>query len=885
MVDKCPVDGNVAAVAALVAPHWSEGRRNDLILPLSGLLLRRMTLSDAERVVEAVCAAANDDELPSRLETLRSTDSRLQAGQPCQGAPALAKALRDGGEATVKRLQVLLGGGDPSAACGNGPGFSGRPRRKAYPTRKAAIEALDLVMRGKGLERTGRWNYGDADGRTVATVLRYDGPGGKQYRPVSRHGDAWTIADPPSWPLYRLHELAGAERVFVCEGEKSAGLLAALGLTATTSAHGAKSPRKTDWTPLAGRDCVILPDNDPAGTDYAETVARILTALDPPAVVKVVNLDFPGIGPGDDIEQWLSYWRGQGEDDAQLRARLEAMADAAAVKAPEPPAELPSWTPFPTEALPEPLATFTNEAGAALGADPAFIALPLLAVVAGLIGNSRSIRIKQDWYEPSVLWTAVVAPSGTAKSPASRLALGPLFDVQRKCVEAYRLALQAHATAKAASDVAAKAFARGTGPDPGPPPPAPVCLRQVVSDITIERLAEILEDNPRGVLLYRDELAGWVHNFSRYRSGGSDLPAWLSMHRADAILVDRKGDNRKTTYVARAAVSVTGGIQPGTLARVLATPEAVESGLLARLLLARPPRAPKTWTEATVRPETHQRHAELIAGLLALQPTQLDGAAVPVALSLRDDARHAWIAFYEEWAREQAQADEAVAAALAKLEGYAARLALLHHVVTHVGLGVDDRRPVGRRSIEAGVALARWFAYEARRQYCELAETEAERTTRRLVESVQARGGAITAKELRDNNRRRYPTADEARRALDALVQARLGEWGPRPTTGRGGRPTQEFRLFATSKPRNPETLANADDEAPADAPTARETQDATSKPPQNSLDNQGNAEVSGFRGFEAGGNGVREDAAEVTRSSDDRDDRETPVVDDSEVF
>ena len=63
-----------------------------------------------------------------------------------------------------------------------------------------------------------------------------------------------------------------------------------IGLAATTSAYGCKSERKTDWTPLAEADVVILPDNDPPGETYAERVAVILTKLDPPARVRIVPL-------------------------------------------------------------------------------------------------------------------------------------------------------------------------------------------------------------------------------------------------------------------------------------------------------------------------------------------------------------------------------------------------------------------------------------------------------------------------------------------------------------------------------------------------------------------------------------------------------------------
>jgi hypothetical protein len=82
-------------------------------------------------------------------------------------------------------------------------------------------------------------------------------------------------------------------------------------------------------------------------------------------------------------------------------------------------------------------------------------------------------------------------------------------------------------------------FRDGDGEDPGDPPKAPTLARVVCSDTTIEKLCEILEDNPRGTLVARDELAGWLGSFSRYKgkAGGSDLPAWLEMHRAGTVVV------------------------------------------------------------------------------------------------------------------------------------------------------------------------------------------------------------------------------------------------------------------------------------------------------------------------------------------------------------
>ena len=79
-------------------------------------------------------------------------------------------------------------------------------------------------------------------------------------------------------------------------------------------------------------------------------------------------------------------------------------------------------------------------------------------------------------------------------------------------------------------------------------------------------LAVLLEQQPRGLLMARDELSGWVNSFDAYKScRGADVVHWLSMHRAGNVIWDRK-TGRHVIDVPRAAVSITGGIQfrPGS---------------------------------------------------------------------------------------------------------------------------------------------------------------------------------------------------------------------------------------------------------------------------------------------------------------------------------
>lgn len=441
-----------------------------------------------------------------------------------------------------------------------------------------------------------------------------------------------------------------------------------------------------------------------------------------------------------------------------------------------------AYAPLPLDALPAPLARLASEASAALGCDPAYVALPALAVCAGAIGNSRALRLRRDWAEPCVLWTAVVGDSGSLKTPAYNVAMAPAYAVQAEMRQEYRRESAEHRRASASDEDAGE---------------RPVLRRVFASDVTIEKLAEMVEDNPRGLLISRDELRGWFGSFSRYRGPGadSDLGNWLSAYNAGPIVYDRKTGERRSVFVERGSLSVTGTIQPGVLARCL-TGDSYESGLAARILMAWPGRRRKRWTEAEVSAGATSGYEGVVRALLSLPLRQGDRPGQPDRLLLSDDARRAWVAWYEEWAEVQHGADGELLAAYSKLEGAAARLALVHHVVTMVDLKVDDaKHPVSRRSVEAGAALARWFGREVRRIYAALTESESEREGRRLLEWLAAHGGRSTVKQLQRSNNRLYGTADDARAALEALAAAGLGRWESRPAGPRGGRPTEEFVL------------------------------------------------------------------------------------------
>ncbi len=84
--------------------------------------------------------------------------------------------------------------------------------------------------------------------------------------------------------------------------------------------------------------------------------------------------------------------------------------------------------------------------------------------------------------------------------------------------------------------------------------------RLIVNDVTVEKLGELLKENPRGLLLVRDELSGFLANLER-KEYQSDRSFYLTAFNGNKpYTYDRI--ERGTIHIPNATLSVIGGIQP-----------------------------------------------------------------------------------------------------------------------------------------------------------------------------------------------------------------------------------------------------------------------------------------------------------------------------------
>lgn len=433
--------------------------------------------------------------------------------------------------------------------------------------------------------------------------------------------------------------------------------------------------------------------------------------------------------------------------------------------------------------LPEPVCSFVRQVWASLdrSADPACAALPLLASIASAIGNRRRIEIRPGWTEPSVLWCAIVAESGSKKSPAADKSLSFVRERQTAAFEAHKIALADWEEERRAYE----ASRRSKAADAEPPSPKPIATRFIVNDITVESLAVTLEHSPN-VLLDRDEISGWVSSFDRYASGksGGDVAQWLPCYNAAPWVVDRKTSG--TIHIPRAAVSVFGGIQPKVFVRSFGPH--VDNGLLQRFMLAAPPEGPQQWPDGDVDFATMAAMQALFDTLFSLRP---DDDGLPKVLDLEPDALGVFKEWWSEIGQHRQQATGPTKSMLSKAEAWAARLGLVCHLIRQAGAEPALRSRIDADSITRGVGLARWAAREWSRVFRLMDQGGDDAADARLREWIMSRGGTASVRDVR-RGLRRYQAPGRAEEGLRRLVASGAAEWTADST---GGRPADGVRV------------------------------------------------------------------------------------------
>jgi hypothetical protein len=464
---------------------------------------------------------------------------------------------------------------------------------------------------------------------------------------------------------------------------------------------------------------------------------------------------------------------------------------------------LPAVTPFDRDMLPSVIADYVLDVADRQQAPPDFVAVAALCGLAALLGNKVRIRPKQqdDWTVTPNLWGAIIGRPSAMKSPAMASALRPVYDLERAMREAWEGGIKTKAvddalaalTQKDNKKQAEKAMRSGdrdrarsllenlSGEEREDSP----CPRLIVNDATVEKLGELLNENPTGLLLNRDELAGFLARMES-EEYQSDRAFYLEAFNGDGkFTYDRIG--RGTVHIENCTLSLIGGVQPTRIAPLVraALSGINNDGLIQRLQLAVWPDDLGSWEWIDRAPDLKAKLAYEQA-FKDMHELALDGAAL---MRFTPEAQ----AIYRDWVTEtQLEArsghlSSILESHLLKMPKTVASLALIFELLD------GSRVAVGEQAAERALRWARYLRSHAKRLYA-AGEVMAENGAKLILERRDQLPEQFTTRDIQRKDWAGLTDRNAIEASVEVLVSTHHCREQPAAPGPQGGRPSLTFR-------------------------------------------------------------------------------------------
>ena len=299
---------------------------------------------------------------------------------------------------------------------------------------------------------------------------------------------------------------------------------------------------------------------------------------------------------------------------------------------------------FPTDIFPKQIQELIKDAENTVGYNSDYLSAGILSTCATALGNSVTL-FNGSYSSQPILWLAIIGRQGIGKTHPLNFAKNPLEKKDKECYIEFKELLKSF-------DNQDKKGAK------------PVLKKSLLSDFTPEKLAETLQHNEKGVLIFKDELIGWINSFDQYKKGG-DQQKYLEFFNGGILTVDRV--SKDPIRVEKTNVNVLGGLQPKKL-KELASNGRTDDGFLSRFLFVYPKNLkPNKFTGQAINNIHIENYKRFILNLYDVQISQIK-------------TKESQIKIYQEWQHKKVEEsfnDDIETSIQAKLETYVWRLTLI----------------------------------------------------------------------------------------------------------------------------------------------------------------------------------------------------------------
>ena len=315
-----------------------------------------------------------------------------------------------------------------------------------------------------------------------------------------------------------------------------------------------------------------------------------------------------------------------------------------------------------------------------------FVTTTLFTIVSTFCGKHITIFDGKYKNHPN-LWICHVADSGCNKSSPTKKMMEPLSKENGRRLENYKALREEQ---KNSSDMEEPTF-------------HPL----LVSDITPEALFMVMDDNrneDNGLLLYRDELKGFIDDMGRYNNSG-EISSYLSIWDGTPISITRK--TQTPIYIERPFLSMIGGIQPDIIHKSF-TEEMASVGFTQRWLFVYPDVVDiQEYSEASLDESYITAWEEVITALLNMGDMNL---------TLSPEAKQIYVNYHNETVRKLPLVSSSYKSMLSKLRIQVLKWCAIVHILScHKAAGsgkyfvLPESTVVSAEEMQYSVECMRYF--------------------------------------------------------------------------------------------------------------------------------------------------------------------------------
>ncbi|CAK00912.1 conserved hypothetical protein [Bartonella tribocorum CIP 105476] len=465
--------------------------------------------------------------------------------------------------------------------------------------------------------------------------------------------------------------------------------------------------------------------------------------------------------------------------------------------------------PFSLLQLPTPLMNYVYDVADSQQAPMDFIAISALCALAAVIGNGVRVAPKQhaNWKIVPNLWGVIVGEPSTMKTGTMDAALEPLYEFQDEWHQEWVKKKKQQETKEILSELdkrekkkqaykalkdqdeeqALALLSQALEHKESEEDDSSIKRRLIVNDVTVEKLGELLKENPRGLLLVRDELAGFLANLER-KEYQSDRSFYLTAFNGNkSYTYDRIG--RGTIFIPNATVSIIGGIQPARIIPIIQDMHRGinDDGLMQRfqMLIFPDERQEQLWID---RPPNQKAWESYQGFFRSLYDKPLGSPKYPITIRFSAEAQEMFREWWEDFQKriKNGHFSSSLKAHLLKMNQTIPTLALIFE------LADGGRFEINRDALERALRWEKYLLSHVKRLYA-AADSLATEGAKLIVERCDCLPDVFTTRDIYKRDWKCFKDNGAVKQALELLCRCNYIREISEDKSSQGGRPTIRY--------------------------------------------------------------------------------------------